>query len=291
MAYQSIYSSLPEDDEFITLSPLAKALWYTLKVKLPATGLGAINPRVVATLVNCSLEQLAAAESELAPKWVRRDGNLWWIIAGLRFQPSLSCNDRKHRAMVRKQIEKMPSSPLVDEFRALYEEWFSDSACEGHARPIEAPSEGHGSKVASSSYLVESAPSNQASVRPPSAGPVQMLVLERLAPLPRAQRAVEAFFARVPNSDDPEFWAMEVNGWLDGLNTMRGREATAEHVAGALEEFNRKVEPKYDPPYIRGFLRRTMMGPDTRQRSPPTEERKGIAARGFETAWKSIEDL
>lgn len=93
-----------------------------------------------------------------------------------------------------------------------------------------------------------------------------MLVLDRLAE-PRAQAAASTFFDRVPASDDPEFWAMEVNGWLDGMNTPRGKSATPDQVRGALEEFNRKREPVYDPPFVRGFLRRTMNGETTR--APP----------------------
>lgn len=260
--YQSIYASLPEDDEFITLSPLAKALWYTLKVKLPATGLGTMNPRVVATLVNCSLEQLAVAEGELSPKWVRRDGNLWWIVAGLRFQPSLSPDDRKHRAFVQKQASAMPDSPIVLDFRAAHTEWFGPS--EPLARPIEGPSEHHGSKIDSSSkQLADRTPP---AIQSPPVDPVRVVLLDRLSE-PRCKAAVTVFLDRVPPTDAPSFWSCEVNGWLDGLNTPAGKEASEAHVTAALEEFNRKVSPSYDPPYIRGFLKRTMLG--QAPRAPP----------------------
>lgn len=262
VSYQSIYANLPDDDEFITLSPLAKAVFYTLKVKLPSTGIGLMNHRVLATMVNCTVEDLSAAEAELSPKWIRRDRNLWWIINGLRHQPSLSSDDRKHRSFVRKQAGALPDSPIATAFRETYTEWFN----EAQPSPSEGPSMGHGSNVESSSVASSNTPTEQSPGRPTGAGPAQILVLDRLAE-PRAQVAASAFFDRVPASDNPEFWAMEVNGWLDGLNTPQGRLASPDQVRGALEEFNRKLDPVYDPPLVRGYLRRTMNG--EAPRAPP----------------------
>lgn len=138
--YRSIYTTLPDDDAFIVTTPLAKAAWYTLKMTLPSIGIGSMNPRVLATRVNCTLPELEAAALELTPLWVRRSSNVFWIVNGLRFHPALSPDDSKHRTYVRRKIAELPDSPLVTEFRSYYAEWFG--LPQGPSMPLARPFDG-----------------------------------------------------------------------------------------------------------------------------------------------------
>lgn len=154
--YHSIYTSLPDDEDFLITTPTTKAVWYTLKMTLPSIGIGSMNPRVLATRVNCTLPELDAAMLELTPKWVRRVGNVFWIVNGLRYHPALSPDDPKHRKFVVRKLAELADSPLVSEFRALYPEWVG-----GARSPSEGPSKGLGAPLRGASEIPRGTTNNK----------------------------------------------------------------------------------------------------------------------------------
>lgn len=143
--YRSIYTTLADDEEFIATSPLAKAVFYTLKLKLPSTGIGSVPVHVVAALVNATREDVDAAFNELSPKWVQREKSLCWIVNGLRFHPNLSEKDWKHRKSVVTQLDNLPRTILTGAFRKHYQSW------------VDAPTQPHHSGSTDSSKALPSA--------------------------------------------------------------------------------------------------------------------------------------
>lgn len=81
---------------------------------------------------------------------------------------------------------------------------------------------------------------------------------------------IETFLRRVPLDQRVESWVAEVDGWLDGLNLQRA--PTHAQVATALREFNRFVPPRYDMPYVRGFVARAIRGESNRRASERAPE-------------------
>ena len=74
--YRSIYVRLLQDDAFVSLSPLAKLVWFALKLHLPTPGIGKVSKIHLASVVGCQQSELGEALSQLTPKWVRCHGDI-----------------------------------------------------------------------------------------------------------------------------------------------------------------------------------------------------------------------
>ncbi|MFL5579312.1 MAG: hypothetical protein ACJ8AO_02985 [Gemmatimonadaceae bacterium] len=181
--YRPFYVAFGDDADAHRLSDRAYRLLTQLKLTLPASGIGVVyDAQLREKMRGCTAAQLEAAYRELeTPKpgrergWIVREGNVVWIVKGLRFEPTLSPKDRKHRTFVQKLVKPLGERPIVAEFRTAYAPYFEGhpGASEGsgkdqpkgHRRAIEGPGEGHRSPVLNL---------NQSSPTPtPGSSPVQ----------------------------------------------------------------------------------------------------------------------
>jgi hypothetical protein len=124
--YRAIYTVLLDSPEFLKLKPGARLMLYTLKMRLGPSGIGVI-PALLANLGEASgmtAVQVADAMSELeGGGWIRTEGNVVWIINGLKYEPSISAKNINHRASVISYLNSLPRLKIVDAFRRYYAEW------------------------------------------------------------------------------------------------------------------------------------------------------------------------
>lgn len=121
--YRVIYPRLLQDDAFVSLPPLAKLVWFALKLHLPTPGIGKVSRIHLASVIGCQQPELAEALSQLTPKWVICHDDIVWLPRALMFQPGFSPRDWKHRVFVERKVAEVGASPLVAEFWAAYPEW------------------------------------------------------------------------------------------------------------------------------------------------------------------------
>jgi hypothetical protein len=68
--------------------------------------------------------QTGDALSELeGSNWIRTEGNIVWIINGLKYEPSISSKNINHRASVIAYLNSLPRLKIVDDFRRYYAVW------------------------------------------------------------------------------------------------------------------------------------------------------------------------
>lgn len=172
--YRAIYTAFRDDPDVHRLSDRAHRVLLTLKLTLPAIGIGVVYPLQLSEQCNCTVKQLDAALAELeTPKpgeaygWIAREKNIVWIVNGLRYEPTLSAdNVKKHRPFVHRLLAQLGERPaIVARFKAYYAEWFGkpigrdsdrasvgnrmadDTLSEGYAKGIDSLSEGHGKGI------------------------------------------------------------------------------------------------------------------------------------------------
>jgi hypothetical protein len=148
--YRPIYVALVDGADFTKLSKWARALFYPLKLSLGSLGIAAF-PGAMAALAERSglrLDEVDEAVAELeASGWLRREGNVWWLVRGLEFEPTLNANDRKHVAYVQREWQTLPNLPIRNAFRDHYAQFFpaSEAPSKGLDGAFEAPSKALGS--------------------------------------------------------------------------------------------------------------------------------------------------
>jgi hypothetical protein len=124
--YRAIYSVLIDSPEFLRLKPGGRLMFYTLKLRLGPSGIGVI-PAMIANLseaTGLTAVQTTDALSELeGGDWIRTEGNIVWIVNGLRYEPSISSKNVNHRSSVLTYLNSLPRLKIVDDFRRYYAEW------------------------------------------------------------------------------------------------------------------------------------------------------------------------
>jgi hypothetical protein len=126
--YRSTFVSLYDDPDFQQLSPLAQALFHNLKARLGQYGIGVFYagvlpeqfPRVEPATLRTALDELLAPKPAKDHGWFRREGNVLWLVNGLRHEPSISLENRNNRAGVVKFLATLPKAALVNEFAVYY---------------------------------------------------------------------------------------------------------------------------------------------------------------------------
>jgi len=123
MAYRSIYSDIQRDPEFVELSPQAKLLVYTLKVRMGPLGIEVLQAGELTDLTGLEYAQVTAALDELQDAdWIRREANVIWLRNGLRHEPGFKPEKNlKHRSKAEADLAKLPRKLLiVAAFREYY---------------------------------------------------------------------------------------------------------------------------------------------------------------------------
>lgn len=139
MADRSFPEQRPHEARFRPMSPAAKLSWYTLTATLGASGIAIAYPATVAELTGYSYPEIEAALSELEERgWLRRDGAVMWMVAGL-LEQGLNPRNANHRASVQAHLGALePIAPdLVAAYRVHHAGWLhlQDADGTGDAPP------------------------------------------------------------------------------------------------------------------------------------------------------------
>lgn len=121
--YQAIHTVLVDDPDFQALSPHGKLLVYTLKMILGPSGIDVVRAfeDQLQELTGLKPEELAEALNELADSaWLRHQGRIVWLRNGLRYNPSLTLENTKHRDGVLRHLRSLPASQIVNAFASYY---------------------------------------------------------------------------------------------------------------------------------------------------------------------------
>lgn len=132
--HRVLYTSILQDEEFHSLSVLAKWLFIELKLRLGPSGIGLVRVGVLAESVSCETAEIEVALDELVrPKegnehgWIIREGTAIWIVRGLHFEASLTPNNDKHWKPIRHAVKALGDRPIASRYREYYREWFTGS--------------------------------------------------------------------------------------------------------------------------------------------------------------------
>jgi len=121
--YRGIFSALPDDPDFQTLTPDARLLFYTARI-CHAAGPACIfryYPAVLMAQSGLDAPRLEAALEELQEaRWIEREGVILWIRNGLRYDPHMRVSDGKHRLSIERAVLALPKLPIVLRFCAYY---------------------------------------------------------------------------------------------------------------------------------------------------------------------------
>lgn len=132
--YRGLHSSLFDDPDYQLLSADARLVLLTARLCRDA-GPAVIfryYPELLCRQTGLSRSRFDKALEGLAKdNWIYSDGVVLWVRNGLRHDPNLRLADRKHFASVCRQLDGLPTSPLVAKFCDYY----------GITRPSEGPSE------------------------------------------------------------------------------------------------------------------------------------------------------
>ena len=136
-AYRPIYRVIVDTPEFQDLSPEAKLLWYTLKMKLGAAGIGVVYDDEIRDCTG--LEEIDGPRKELLEgDWLITQRRVHWLRNGLRYEPSMSMKNEKHRTNIESVLSGLPRLQIVLDFAEYY----------GVSAPYKsAPSEGLSHRV------------------------------------------------------------------------------------------------------------------------------------------------
>jgi hypothetical protein len=119
--YRGFYVALPDDPDFQTLSGVARAVFYPLKLKLGLAGIAVFYPEMLPALTGFSLEETTAALEELrAAEWIRSERNVYWVRNGLRFDPAQPLRSPNQRKAIDDYLATLPRVQIVNDFAAYY---------------------------------------------------------------------------------------------------------------------------------------------------------------------------
>lgn len=175
--FRSMYSVLFDSPEYEELSLAASHLLVTIKHSLGPAGIGVLE---VATLQRRSklLDQslfYSARDELVRGRWITIQHRIWWLRNGLRFEPSMSCDNENHVRGVQKFLNGLPKLVIANQMAAYYRRigWALNDPFPGlsgdpipmgsgsHRYPIEIPSSGgipsrsHGDPTAITEPLTE----------------------------------------------------------------------------------------------------------------------------------------
>jgi hypothetical protein len=128
--YRGYYSVLLDDPDWQRLTPPARHVFLTMRGSrdagiaclfyLDRVRLSRQTGYDDATLQTC-LDELAAAPSRSKPWIVADGGGLVWLRNGLRYDPTATLSNPKHRAAVLRVVESLPRCPTVARFCRYYD--------------------------------------------------------------------------------------------------------------------------------------------------------------------------
>lgn len=147
--YRSIYCAFWDDADLHALGHLEYRVLTTLKGTLNAAGIGVVYLNQLAERCHATPDQVRGAMDNLAKPmrgkkrgWIVREGNIAWIVNGLKYEPTLYSKNPKHRTFLAKRLlAPLGNRPIVEAFKRYYSEWF---------RPLEEPAKDDAGEKAAS---------------------------------------------------------------------------------------------------------------------------------------------
>jgi hypothetical protein len=121
--YRSIYVTLWDDPDFLTLSPEAKLVFYYLRTS-PLSNMPCIyrfyreaiveHTGLKDTVVNRVLDTLSQT------KWIETEKGIVWVRHALKYDPSISLKNPKHVEAIKKVLNGLPKLQIVINFCTYY---------------------------------------------------------------------------------------------------------------------------------------------------------------------------
>ena len=122
--YRPIYTVLIHGPDYQALSPTEKLVLLHLKLNLGPAGIGILYPAVLAEQTGYSEEQTRLAIDILSHRgWVSHERNVFWVVDGLKYEPSLSKKNDNHKGWLSRYVRGLPKLLVVKQFCDRYCEW------------------------------------------------------------------------------------------------------------------------------------------------------------------------
>lgn len=124
-AFRPIPESLADDPNFQRLSPLAKAVWLELRLKLGQYGIAVFYEETLPRMVNAdaasvahALEELTRPYGERDVGWLVRSDLIFWLVDGL-LQEVWITTENHWRGVYRNAL-RLPFDPVVKQYLEYY---------------------------------------------------------------------------------------------------------------------------------------------------------------------------
>lgn len=119
--YRSIYSVMPDTEDFQALSVHGRLMVYTLKLTLGALGIALAYDDKLCEQSGLAAPDLQKARRELVRKeWLLVEGRVHWLRNGLLYEPTLTISNEKHRTFILRKLQGLPRLKIVTDFAAYY---------------------------------------------------------------------------------------------------------------------------------------------------------------------------
>jgi hypothetical protein len=120
--HRAIFRTLTDAPEFQRLSPEGKLVFFILKLELGMSGIGVVYDAVIAQKTGYRTRIVQDAVRELVrDRWLVTETPVYWIRNGLRFEPSITMTNEKHRTSVTQHLRSLPKLAIVNQFADCYE--------------------------------------------------------------------------------------------------------------------------------------------------------------------------
>lgn len=278
--YRPIYTVIIDGPDFRALPRDAKLLWYTLKLALPAWGIGPIPGFGETMRERIGFDQMEldrAWDAIEMGSWASRNGVLYYLHRGLMFEPGLQASNPNHRKALVRFLASLPSSPIVRKFKQDYAMWFPGDpdavpTAPTHADTIPAPSAGDRQPIAitdtDTETETETEPEKEEGGAPVTGSYAELLV--RIGEHP-AKRTVQSLMnGLITRRLNQEAWALACCNFLDGLGTPSLKNCSIDQLGVGVGQFLQlKAETSDWPPRLLAAC----VGDAMRDRTPKAGKR------------------
>jgi hypothetical protein len=125
-SWRSIHTVLVDSPEYLALTPNAKLVLFTLKLRLGPIGIAVIPAPASSLAESTGLSANGAFDAlvELQKAgWIRMEGSMIWLVNGLKYEPGYSPKNKWHVQKINELLAALPRVPLVQEFKNYYAEY------------------------------------------------------------------------------------------------------------------------------------------------------------------------
>ena len=122
-AYTAIYTKIVDAPDFRALTSDERLMFYSLKLMLGSSGIDVVRCALeqLVEVTALSLEEVAGALDGLTDKgWLRHQGDVFWLVNGLRHNPGMRLKNDNHRKSVIAHISGLPAREISNAFAEAY---------------------------------------------------------------------------------------------------------------------------------------------------------------------------